>query len=196
MKIVYVATGAANMYCGSCMRDNTLVAAMQSLGHDVTMLPLYTPMRVDEENVSEEHIFYSGIGTYILQQFPKKSVWRDALLKVAASQTLTRLLPYFDIGSAVDPAANAELTLSMLRGEMGNQSSMLEEMVDFLSTSLKPDLVHITNTLISGPARAIKQALQVPIVCGLHGEDIFVNGLPAPYRKQAIDLIRENANQI
>ncbi|MCP4422494.1 MAG: glycosyltransferase family 4 protein [Chloroflexi bacterium] len=178
------------------MRDNTLVASIKSLGHDVSMIPMYTPLRVDEESVSEKHVFYGGIEAYLLQKFPRKTVWRDSLIRLAGSQALVRLLPHFDIGSAVDPAQNAELTLSMLRGENGNQNSLLDEIVNWLSTSLQPDLVHITNTLISGPARAIKQSLNVPIVCGLHGEDIFIEGLPEPYRSQALDLIRENAAYI
>jgi glycosyltransferase involved in cell wall biosynthesis len=196
MKYAYIATGAANMYCGSCMRDNTLVAAMKSLGHDVTMMPMYTPLRVDEESASEAHVFYGGVEAYLLQQYPKKSLWRNMALRVAKSQALLRLLPRFDIGSNVDPAQNAEMTLSMLRGEMGNQSPLLQEMVDWMSSSLEPDLVHVTNTLISGVVPAIKRQLNVPVVCGLHGEDIFINGLPAPYREQALDLIRENCQKI
>ncbi len=196
MKVAYMATGAANMYCGSCMRDNTLVAAMRQAGQDVTMIPLYTPLRVDEEAVSEKHVFYGGIEAYLLQRFPQPSAWRDWLLRLAGSQAIIRLLPYFDIGTAVDPAANAEMTLSMLRGEMGHQSSLLAQMMAWLAGSLQPDLVHLTNTLISGPARAIKQTLNVPVVCGLHGEDIFIDGLPEPYRQQALDLIRENAAHI
>lgn len=196
MNVAYIATGAANMYCGSCMRDNTLVAALKLLGQDVTMIPLYTPLRVDEEDVSEKHVFYGGIEAYLLQRFPHSSFWRELLLGVAGAQAIIRLLPHFDIGTAVDPTANAEMTLSMLRGEMGNQSSLLEELVNWLAASLRPDLVHVTNTLISGPVRAIKQALNVPVVCGLHGEDIFIDGLPEPYRQQAIDLIRENATGI
>ena len=196
MKYAYIATGAANMYCGSCMRDNTLVAAMKALGHDVTMLPMYTPLRVDEENVSEEHVFYGGIEAYLLQQFPKQSIWRDMALKVSSSQAILKMLPRFDIGSNVDPAQNAEMTLSMLRGEMGNQSPLLQEMVEWMTSSLQPDLVHVTNTLISGVVPAIKKQLNVPVVCGLHGEDIFIDGLPGSYREQALDLIRENCQKI
>lgn len=193
MKYAYIATGAANMYCGSCMRDNTLVAAMKSLGHDVCMIPMYTPLRVDEESVSENYVFYGGIEAYLSQRYPRQSFWRDKLLKLAGSQALLRLMPRFDVGSAVDPAQNAMLTLSMLRGEDGNQKELLDEMVNWLKTSLQPDLVHVTNTLISGPVPAIKKALNVPVVCGLHGEDIFIDGLPEPYRSQAIELIRQNA---
>ncbi len=167
MRYAYIATGAANMYCGSCMRDNTLVAAMKALGHDVVLLPMYTPLRVDEDSVSEDHVFYGGIEAYLLQQYPQKSIWRDAMLKVAGSQAILQMLPRFDIGSNVDPAQNAEMTLSMLRGAQGNQNPLLMEMVDWMSSSLNPDLVHITNTLISGIAQTIKQHLNVPIICGL-----------------------------
>ena len=196
MKYAYIATGAANMYCGSCMRDNTLVAAMKSQGHDITMLPMYTPLRVDEESVSEDRVFYGGIEAYLLQQYPQESIWRNMILKVASSQALVKMLPRLDIGSNVDPAENAEMTLSMLRGEMGNQSSLLMEMVDWMTSSLRPDLVHVTNTLISGVVPTIKRRLNVPIVCGLHGEDIFIDGLPEPYRTQALFLIRENCKDI
>lgn len=196
MKYAYIATGAANMYCGSCMRDNTLVSAMKALGHDVTMLPMYTPLRVDEENVSEEHVFYGGIEAYLLQQFPKRSIWRDMALKVSSSQAILKLLPRLDIGSNVDPAQNAKMTLSMLRGETGNQSPLLQEMVAWMTSSLQPDLVHVTNTLISGVVPAIKKQIDIPVVCGLHGEDIFIDGLPDPYREQALDLIRENCQKI
>lgn len=196
MKYAYLATGAANMYCGSCMRDNTLVAAMKSLGHDVRMIPMYTPLRVDEDSVSDNHVFYGGIEAYLLQRYPRQTFWRDRLLQLAGSQALIRLMPHFDVGSAVDPAQNAELTLSMLRGEAGNQKELLEEMVSWLKTSLQPDLIHVTNTLISGVVPALKKGLDVPVVCGLHGEDIFVDGLPQVYRDQAIDLIRQNAAHI
>ena len=196
MRYAYIATGAANMYCGSCLRDNTLVAALKGLGHDVTMLAMYTPLRVDEEAVSETYIFYGGIQAYLMQRLPPRTWWSQALLKAAGSQALLNLMPRFDIGSAVDPAQNAELTLSMLRGEMGNQGPLLNELVRWLGDTLRPDLVHITNTLISGTARALKRTLNVPIVCGLHGEDIFVDGLPKSARAQALELIRTNAAEI
>lgn len=196
MKVAYIATGAANMYCGSCMRDNTLVAAMKTMGHDVVMLPMYTPLRVDEESVSEKHVFYGGIEAYLLQKFPHPSPWRSFLLRLAGAQALVRLLPRFDIGSAVDPAANAEMTISMLRGETGYQHSLLAEMTDWLATTLRPDMVHITNTLISGIAPTLKKRLNVPLVCGLHGEDIFIDGLPPAYRQEALALIEANAAHI
>jgi hypothetical protein len=35
------------MYCGSCLRDNALAAELKSRGHDVVLVPLYTPTLTD-----------------------------------------------------------------------------------------------------------------------------------------------------
>ena len=196
MRIVYIATGAANMYCGSCMNDNTLVSAMKCAGIDVTMLPLYTPMRLDEPSASEEHVFYGGIEAYLLQKYPQPNGWQNALLKISGSQIFLKLLAKFDIGSAVDPAQNASLALSMLRGKDGYQNQLLQEMIDWLETEVRPDLIHITNSLISGVAGELKRRLKIPLVCGLHGEDIFLDGLPSAYREKAIEQICLNAETI
>jgi len=134
MKIVYIATGAANMFCGSCMHDNALAAGMKTAGEDVTMFPLYTPMRLDEENVGERKIFFGGIKAYLLQKYPHPFLGRDLLLRIAGAQAFLRLMPRFDIGSAVDPVANAEMTVSMLKGESGNQRELLDEFVGWVKT--------------------------------------------------------------
>lgn len=196
MKIIYIATGAANMYCGSCMHDNALAAGMMAAGEDVTLFPLYTPMRLDEKSVGERQIFYGGIKAYLMQKYPRPFFGRDLLLRAAGSQAILRLMPRFDIGSAVDPVANAELTISMLKGESGNQRELLQEFVGWVKSTYKPDVIHITNALLIGVAREFKRSLQVPITCGLHGEDIFLEGMPQPYQDEAIALIRERAADV
>lgn len=196
MKIIYIASGAANMYCGSCMHDNALAAGMKAAGEDVSLYPLYTPMRLDEENVGERRIFYGGIKAYLLQKYPRPFFGRDLLLRVAGSQSLLRLMPRFDIGSAVDPVANAELTISMLKGEEGNQRELLTELVQWIKSTHQPDVIHVTNALLIGVVREFKRSLDVPITCGLHGEDIFLEGLPQPYQNEALEIIRERAADV
>ena len=58
------------MYCGSCIRDNALAAALRAAGHDVVLLPLYTPTRTDERNVSQGHVVFGGISVYLEQKLP------------------------------------------------------------------------------------------------------------------------------
>ncbi|MBO0800273.1 MAG: glycosyltransferase family 1 protein, partial [Blastocatellia bacterium] len=67
MRILYLTAGAAGMYCGSCLRDNALAAELLRMGHDVTLLPLYTPTLTDELNVSADKVFFGGISVYLEQ---------------------------------------------------------------------------------------------------------------------------------
>jgi glycosyltransferase involved in cell wall biosynthesis len=115
---------------------------------------------------------------------------------MAGSQAILRLMPRFDIGSAVDPKANAEMTISILKGEQGNQRELLQELVGWIKSTYQPDIIHITNTLLIGVAREFKRSLQIPITCGLHGEDIFLEGMPQPYQEEALGLIHERAGDV
>ncbi len=69
MRITYITAGAAGMYCGSCMRDNTLVAALGRRGHDALLVPCYTPIRTDEEDVSQKRVFFGGLNVYLQQKW-------------------------------------------------------------------------------------------------------------------------------
>src|SRR5205823_26796 len=91
MRIAYISAGAGGMFCGSCLHDNTLAAALVALGHDALLIPLYTPLHTDEPNVSEKSVFLGGINAYLQQ---KMSLFRhtprffDWLLKVPVLATL------------------------------------------------------------------------------------------------------------
>src|SRR5687768_8407505 len=67
MRILSITAGAAGMYCGSCFRDNAMAAELMARGHDVTLLPVYTPTLVDEENVSTPTVLFGGISVYLQQ---------------------------------------------------------------------------------------------------------------------------------
>src|ERR1044072_1236812 len=67
VKILYLTGGARLMYGGSCLRDNALATELIARGHDVTLLPVYTPTLTDEPNVSQERVFFGGISVYLQQ---------------------------------------------------------------------------------------------------------------------------------
>jgi len=55
------------MYCGSCFRDNALATELMARGHDVSLVPVYTPTRTDEPNVSRRRVLFGGISVYLQQ---------------------------------------------------------------------------------------------------------------------------------
>jgi len=194
MRILALTAGAANMYCGSCLRDNALAAELMAQGHDVTLMPLYTPTLTDEVNVSSKRVLFGGISVYLEQHlapFRFTPVWLDRLwdslpaLKAASRRSI-----------AVSPRHLGELTISMLRGEHGAQRKEFQKLVDWLRTQPKPDVVTIPNSLLISLARPIKDALGCPVACTLQGEDLFLEGLGEPWRTQALDLIRAQVDSV
>jgi len=132
MRILALTAGAANMYCGSCLRDNALAAELMAQGHDVTLMPLYTPTLTDEVNVSSKRVLFGGISVYLEQHlapFRFTPAWLDRLwdslpaLKAASRRSI-----------AVSPRHLGELTISMLRGEHGAQRKEFQKLVDWLRT--------------------------------------------------------------
>lgn len=178
------------MYCGSCLRDNALATELLKQGHDVVLVPIYTPTLTDEANVSMHRVFFGGISVYLEQHValfrhtPKllDRLWdSEAALKMIAGRSI-----------AVDPQSLAELTISMLKGEDGYQHKETEKLIDWLKTETEFDVVNLPNSLLIALARPIKRELKLPIFCTLQGEDLFIEGLGEPSRSQALELIRSN----
>ena len=188
MKIVYLTAGAANMFCGTCLHDNTLAAALIDAGHDVLLTPLYTPTRTDEPNVSGSRVFFSGINVYLQQ---KSWLFRHTPWLVdRAFESPWLLNKLVGRASATAPEQLGDLTVSMLHGEQGRQSKELAKLIDWLRHE-QPDIVHLSNCLLLGVAREIRRELSVPVVCSLSGEDIFLEHIPEPHYSQARDALRE-----
>ena len=194
MKVAYVTAGAAGMYCGSCMHDNTLAAALIRDGHDVSLIPTYTPIRTDEEDVSTGHVFYGAINVYLEQ---KTSLFRNTPWLIDRMLTHPRLLEWISKkGSTVDARDLGELTLSMLQGEDGKQAKELERLVSWLRDDLKPDIVQLTNSMFLGMARRIRDELDIPVVCSVQGEDIFFDDLVEPYKSRILATLRQRAQDV
>ncbi len=138
MNILFVTAGAAGMYCGSCLRDNALAAELKARGHDVLLVPLYTPTLTDEPNVSEPRVFFGGISVYLQQRAPflrraprilDKLLDAPWLIKAASSGAIS-----------TDPRSLGEMTISMLRGEDGFQRREFDKMLEWLGSEPPPDV--------------------------------------------------------
>jgi len=191
VRIVYITAGAAGNYCGACVRDAALVRALLARGHDVLMLPLYTPLHTDRPPPGESRLFYGGVNAWLQQHgslFRRTPAFVDWLLD---RPWLLRAVSHFAVETR--PEALGPMTVSVLRGAEGRQRKELEKLLRFLEAREPPHIVHLSNSLLSALAPEIKRRLGVPVVCTLQGEEGFVARLPAPHRDEAIRLLRRNA---
>ncbi len=190
MRIVSVTAGAGGMFCGSCMRDNTLAAALVALGHDALLVPTYTPLTTDEPSVAAPRVFLGGVNVYLQQHawlFRHAPKFIDTLLN---GHRLLRWAGRF-VGKT-DYSKMGDLTISMLRGTHGKQAKEIGKLVDWLKADIRPDVVLMTNALLSGCVPALRRELGVPVVTTLQGDDVFLDELPERDKKACIDLIRAN----
>ncbi len=197
MRIIQITPSAGDsFYCENCLRDAALAKEIIILGHEGLTIPLYLPLPSEQSGSSDiSPIFFGGLNVYFQQKltfFRKTPRWLDSLFDSP------RLLKW--IGRMAGMTSERDLgetTISMLRGEKGRQIKELDRLVDWLDThENRPDIICLSNILLIGLARAIKQRLGVPVVCLLQDEDGFLDGLVPPYSQQAWQIIAEQAGDI
>src|SRR5882672_553446 len=194
MRILSITAGAAGMYCGSCSRDNALAVELLARGHDVTLLPLYTPTRPDEANVSRDRVLFGGISIY-LQQYV--ALFRRTPRFLDRLWDSPRVIGAFASRSlSTDPKLLGDLMISMLEGRRGVLRKEFEKLLAWVAEEPAPDVINLPNSLLIGLARPLREALKRPVCCTLQGEDLFLEELIEPYRTRALDLIRRQVADV
>ena len=195
MKIVQIIPGSGgSFYCGNCMRDSKYIHALRSQGLDVVIVPMYLPLFPKEENPEPVPVFYGAVNLYLKQLFPwfeKAPKW---ILKALNSK---RMLSFAaKMANSTRATGLEEMTISMLQGETGRQREELDHLVNWLKNHYKPDVIHISNALLLGLVHALKKELNVPVVCTLQDEDVWVDVMSEATREFTWKLMQEKAKEV
>ena len=196
MKVVQLIPGTGGtFYCQNCMRDSALARSLRGRGIDVTLVPMYLPLGVDDEGLEQGlPVFFGGINVYLQQEFKlfrNTPRWLDRffdsrwMLKQAARRE-----------GSTSAATLGPMTLSMLQGRHGNQRKEAERLVAWLREHEKPDIIHASNSLLLGVASEIKNALNVPLVCSLQNEHTWLDVIPNPHGQRCWEAMSEKAREV
>ena len=189
MHVAIITAGGAGMFCGSCMHDNTWARALREGGVEVSLIPTYTPIRVDEEDLSKQRVFFGGINVYLdarsrfwrrLPNWSRRWLDHPAILNLATRFAISN-----------DASELGELTLAMLAGESGPEARQVDELVKFVSRELRPDVICFSNALLAGVLNRLRDEFDGLILCTLQGDDIFLDSLPAGVRQQVVARLSE-----
>ncbi len=195
MRILLLTPGTGSFYCGTCMRDNALALALRRQGHDALMVPMYLPPTLDEASAAEgAPLFYGGVNVYLQQASPlfrKTPRWVDRLFDSPA--VLRSAAKRAGMTKASELGA---MTLSMLRGEDGHQAKELDHLVAWLAGDGKADVVCLSNALLMGLARRIRNETGAKVACTLQGEDTFLDSLSEPHRTESWRTLAERAADV
>ncbi len=189
MHIAIITAGGAGMFCGSCMHDNAWARALIAAGHDVSLVPTYTPLRLDEPvSAHTSKVFLGGLNVYLdakskfWRAIPRSfKTWLDNPVLLNLATRLSTQNGYSQLGA---------LTLAMLEGERGPEAKAIDELAIFLA-EMRPDAVILSNVLLAGVATRVQQRVGKPLLAVLQGDDVFLDALPAIFRERAIAAIRD-----
>ncbi len=196
MNIMHIIPGSGgSFYCGNCLRDSKYVEALRKSDHRVVKLPMYLPLFADEHDLSREiPVFYGAISIYLKQLFPifrKAPVWFDNALN---SKPMLKLASKF--AGSTRAKGLEEMTVSMLLGEEGQQKDELQRMVDWIVENCDPDVIHLSNALLLGLAQQLSERLNVPVVCSLQDEDVWVDVMKPSARDSVWKLMSRKSEHV
>ena len=193
MKIVHIIPGSGGtFYCQNCLRDNELIKILRKTGNDVIMVPIYLPHNIDGKGImGDTPVFYGAINVFLKEKLPfyrHAPLWLERLFD---SESLLQMAAK----KAGSTRANGleEMTLSMLEGENGRQATELDHLISYLNKEIKPDIVHLSNALLIGLARRIKEDLGAVVVCSLQDENEWIDPMSPEYQKLTWDKMAERA---
>jgi glycosyltransferase involved in cell wall biosynthesis len=195
MNIIQIIPGSGgSFYCGNCLRDSKYVDALRNQGHQVVKIPMYLPLFSDEHDITDIPIFYGAIAMYLKQVYPifrKMPNWMEKMfnskpmMKIAAS-----------MAGSTRAKGLEDMTISMLLGEKGQQKEELDKMVDWIVDHCKPDVIHISNALLLGLAKRLKEKTGAAILCSLQDEDVWVDAMQPQFQQRIWDLMHERSADV
>lgn len=195
MRIVHLTPGTGSFHCGSCLRDNALIKALRVRRHDAIMVPLYLPLVTDGLSANPEiPVQVGGISLYLAQKAPWTAKlpgffhrWLNKPERLRNASKRIGLTSAKSLG---------EMTLGSLLGRDGRQWGEWKKLVAWLKTQPKPDIISLSNSLLTGLAPAIEQDLGCPVVVSLQGEDSFLDTLPEPYNTHCWEALQRNSRSV
>jgi glycosyltransferase involved in cell wall biosynthesis len=197
MKIVYLITGSGgSFYCANCYRDMICIRAIRKVeGITATAIPIYLPPdEVTSEKEIDNNVFFGAISLYIREKVPFLKNMPDFLDKILDSRPMLRMAARR--AGTTRTEGLEEMTLSMIMGDQAFPEKEIDRLVRYLTSSGKPDIIHLSNALVIGLARHLKKKLNVKIVCSLLNEDDWIDEMAEPYQSNAWKMIAREAGNV
>jgi glycosyltransferase involved in cell wall biosynthesis len=194
MKILFIIPGSGDsFYCGNCFRDNLQADALRKAGHNVIIMPLYLPLR-QKTFQADTPLFFPATTYYTEQKFFGRKKMPKWLKRVTGSETALKLAS--SMAGTTTAEGTETMTLSMITGNDPAFEKNVQAIVDWMKRTEKPDIVHLSSSMLLGIAKTLKQHFNIPVICSLQDEEVWLDSLNKKYIGIAWDGIRENIHYI
>ena len=190
MRVLFIIPGAGDsFYCGNCFRDNLQASALQKAGHDVIIMPLYLPLK-QKSFQADTPLFFPATTYYIAQKFFGKRKMPKWLERITGSDVMLNMAS--SMSGTTSAEGTEEMTLSMITGDDPTFTEHIDQLINWIKHNDTPDIIHLSSTLLIGIAKVLRQHLNIPIVCSVQDEEVWIDSLKDSHSGKAWQGITEN----
>jgi glycosyltransferase involved in cell wall biosynthesis len=194
MKILLIIPGSGDtLYCGNCFRDNLHAQALRNAGQDVVIMPLYLPL-TDKSFRANTPLFFPATSYYVSQKYFGKGKMPRIVEKILDSPSVLRLASSFS--GTTSAKGMEQMTLSMIKGDDKHFNRQNEKIIQWITDNDRLDIIHLSSSMLIGIAKAIKSRINIPVVCSLQDEEIWLDSLESRYAQEAWNSIRDNVSYV
>ena len=138
-----------------------VVEELARRGHDVHLIPVYTPTRTDEPNVSTRRVLFGGISVYLQQHVGFFRRLPRAFDRVWDSPAV--ISAFANRSGTTDPGLLGELTISMLQGTRGVLRREFDKLIEWTRDEPAPDVINLSNSLLIAMAAPLRVSDRFPV---------------------------------
>jgi glycosyltransferase involved in cell wall biosynthesis len=194
MKILFIVPGSGDaFYCGNCFRDNLQANALRKAGHEVIVMPLYLPFKYPSFK-ADTPLFFPATTFFAAERYFKKGRVPRLLSRMLESKLMLRIASSFSGTTSADGLE--DITLSMIFGANAAFAEQVKMMMDWIEHHEKPDVIHLSTTLLIGVAKAVRQRINIPVVCSVQDEEVWIDSMEPIFAQVAWQGIVENLKYI
>lgn len=190
MRILYL-VGGKNAYWGEATaRDVAFVQGLAKGGHEVAAVSLSGSPQVED---ADDAALFHPLGQGKLQaMFPRLTRIPSTLTGLIKKPRPVVNMTSFAIDGHVDRAGPQ--AVNRLAGRDAQLRRDFARLIEYLKVNqFQPDVIILSNVMLSGLAEPLRGALGSRIVCLSQGSDRVIENLAEPYRSDARKLARKNA---
>ncbi|MDR0711351.1 MAG: glycosyltransferase [Prevotellaceae bacterium] len=196
LKILFIVPGAGDaFYCGNCFRDSLHAHALRQAGHDVTVMPLYLPLK-DASFAGNTPLFFPAVSLFVAQKYFRKRKIPRLLEKFLSSDFALNMAA--SLSGTTTPNGLEDMTLSMITGDDSVFCHQAAPLISWIKKEAQqPDVIHLSSSLIIGIAKAIRREMpEIPLVCSLQDEEAWIDCLNSVAANAAWSGIAENSRYV
>ena len=194
MKVLFIIPGSGDsFYCGNCFRDNLHASALRKAGHDVVIMPLYLPLQ-QKSFQADTPLFFPATTYYTEQRFFRNRKIPKWLQRITGSEWVLNMAS--SMSGTTSAKGMEEMTLSMITGNDPAFEKNVQAIVNWIRDYEKPDVIHLSSSMLLGIAKTLKKHFTIPIVCSVQDEEVWIDTLKEEHAIVAWQGIAENTHYV